>query len=443
MPDSSPVLPDSSALLDSPVLLDSSGLFDSSAVLDEILLRLVEISPPDDDPTGASTLSRLGVLCLIHNTVGHQLATHAARLESFGVARRAGSTTRQLLIGVGFPPAVAARIVRIASSLGRISRVGAHSRDGRLAGEVVDAIARGMATIEKRSPAALSDDDRQRVEAELLAQALSGATPSEIRDRAAAIGNTIADDEGGIPACDDRSLDSLSFTVTDESRVDVRVNVTQSVGEKFMAMIDERSVPRPEPDGSPDPRSAEQRRADALEVLLDQAADAAARDVIGAPRSQTLLLIPADGGDPARMPWTGSVTQATARRLSCDGTITEIVIDGETVPLEMGRERRLFPPHIRKAVIVRDECCVACGAPPSHTQVHHIQHWTEHEGETSLDNGCLLCQRCHTRVHHNGWDVVLGHDRHPWLIPPADVDPMRTPRPAYNRRTMRLDGVAA
>ena len=33
----------------------------------------------------------------------------------------------------------------------------------------------------------------------------------------------------------------------------------------------------------------------------------------------------------------------------------------------------------------------------------------------------------------------MGPDRHPWLIPPADIDPQRSPRPAYNRRTMRLD----
>ncbi|MDV7078981.1 HNH endonuclease, partial [Gordonia amicalis] len=75
--------------------------------------------------------------------------------------------------------------------------------------------------------------------------------------------------QGGIPASDDRTLDTLSHHTTDDSRVDIHANVTQVVGEKFIAMIDERSVPRPEPDGSPDRRSAAQIRADALEVLLD------------------------------------------------------------------------------------------------------------------------------------------------------------------------------
>lgn len=79
--------------------------------------------------------------------------------------------------------------------------------------------------------------------------------------------------------------------------------------------------------------------------------------------------------------------------------------------------------------------------PPSHTQCHHIEHWSD-DGDTDLDNGCLLCQRCHTQVHHHGWDIMIGFDRHPWLIPPADIDPQRRPLPAYNRRTMRLDDAA-
>ncbi|CAM5717100.1 hypothetical protein MAUB1S_00552 [Mycolicibacterium aubagnense] len=37
----------------------------------------------------------------------------------------------------------------------------------------------------------------------------------------------------------------------------------------------------------------------------------------------------------------------------------------------------------------------------------------------------------------------MGLDKYPWLIPPATVDAHRRPIPAYNRRTMRLDTIAA
>ncbi len=227
---------------------------------------------------------------------------------------------------------------------------------------------------------------------------------------------------------------------TDDGRVEVRADLTQLVGEKFLAMIDERSCPRPEPDGAEDRRTAEQRRADAFELILDQAAIGATIDTVGSPRTQLMLTIPATG-ELATLPWTGTVSHATAKQVSCDGSLTEIVLDSEGVPLQMGHTRRLYPAHLRKAVIVRDACCVKCGAPPSHTQVHHIKSWAD-GGPTDLDNGCLLCQRCHTQVHHHGWDIVMGFDRHPWLVPPASIDPQRRPLPAYNRRTMRLDEAA-
>ncbi len=310
------------------------------APLDQILHQLIEVTPPADDPTGAETFAQLEIVRLIRNAADHLLTSHTANLDDLTVAERHGSTTKRLLIEMGFPPAVATRAARIAENIGNLGKVEACAADGRLSGEVVDAIVRGLGTIQKRSPTALSDHDRTIYKTELLTQALSGATPAEIQKHARTIGNAIADDR----------------------------------------------------------RSADQRRVDALEILLDQAAQGASLDSIGAPRTQTLLTIPADGGDPAFLPWTGSVTQATAQKLSCDGTITEIIIDGETVPLEMGRERRLFPAQIRKAIIIRDRCCISCGAPHSHTPVHHIVHWSD-DGETELDNGCLLCQRCHTQVH--------------------------------------------
>ncbi|WP_369792566.1 hypothetical protein [Williamsia sp. D3] len=42
-----------------------------------------------------------------------------------------------------------------------------------------------------------------------------------------------------------------------------------------------------------------------------------------------------------------------------------------------------------------------------------------------MENGCLLCRTCHRAVHHTDWDIIIGSDGHPWLIPPADIDPMQ------------------
>ncbi|WP_055474461.1 HNH endonuclease signature motif containing protein [Gordonia sp. HS-NH1] len=405
----------------------------------ELRDTLIVLQPPPGDPSGRAVFDRLDELRVLRNVLDHQIAVHVALLDASGAAARAGSTTRSWLIEMGMPPSVAHRGVRIAGSLALLPKVADCAADGYLSAECVDAVVRGIALIDKRAAAPLSDDDRRVFETELLTQAFSGATPAEIDTGARGIAVRVAAaDPDTVPAADDASLNTVHTRVTEEGRVAISADVTAVIGEKFLSMIDERSGPRPEPDGAEDRRCVAQRRADGLELLLDQAAIGAAMTTAGAPRTQVLVTVPAGGVDPARLPWVGAISAASAQRLSCDGRVAEIILDAEGVPLRMGTTKRLFPHHLRQAIIVRDLCCVKCGAPAAHTQVHHLVHWAD-GGPTDLDNGCLLCQRCHTQVHHHGWQVVMGPDRHPWLIPPADIDPRRLPRPAYNRRTMRLD----
>ncbi|MFC9981718.1 HNH endonuclease [Gordonia sp. NPDC127522] len=160
------------------------------------------------------------------------------------------------------------------------------------------------------------------------------------------------------------------------------------------------------------------------------------------PKTHVSVLLPAAAPDKASLLWLDSISPTTASLLACDSSVTDVVIDGDTVPLQMGTSRRLFPAHLRRAIIVRDRCYIKCGAPAGRTHVHHIQFWS-HGGSTDLDNGCLLCPSCHAHIHAGQWEIIMGRDRHPWLVPPASIDPTRTPLPAYNRRTMTLDDRAA
>ena len=295
-----------------------------------LLDQLIETIPPADDPTSRATFDALDTWRLIRNLVDHQIVTHTAQLDSLGVAQGAGSTTTKLLIETGHAPAAAHRTMRSVNALPALPTLVRHAADGRLACEMVDAIARGWNEIERRCPEPISEDERARYEIELLGQALSGATPTQVLKHARAIGNRLIDaTDTGIPAADDSSLNTVNVHAADDGRIDIRADLTQVVGEKFLAMIDERSCPRPEPDGVDDRRTAEQRRADAFELILDQAALGASIDSIGSPRTQLMLTIPATGADPANLPWTGSVSHASAKQMSCDGSLTEIVLDGE------------------------------------------------------------------------------------------------------------------
>jgi len=406
--------------------------------LQSFLDQLRDVVIPDD-LAGDDAVNVMRVLLLARGVVDHLAATVTGVLNRCGVAAGHGRTLRELLMSLGCAPSAAERLIRVGGALPMLPTLAAHAGDGAISGEHVDAIVKGINHIQARAPGEVDEEARFRQVTDLLGQFFSGATPADIGDRARKLGNRVAAAEGGLPAAEDRSVNTLDHRLTSDGRVQVRADLDAEVGAKLVAAVEELSAPRPEPDGSPDTRSASRRRADALETLLDIAARGG--DTASAPRTQLLVTVPADTPDLATLEFIGSITTMTLDRLTCDTTVTTVVVDGEQVPLDMGREKRLFPAHLRKALYLRDGGCIKCGAPPGRTHAHHIVHWTHH-GETSLSNGCLLCPACHANIHHDGWDVVMGLDKHPWLIPPATVDPHRKPIPAYNRRTMRLDAAA-
>ncbi|MGC5257835.1 DUF222 domain-containing protein [Gordonia sp. DT218] len=394
-----------------------------------------------DAASGRQVFDATKALLELRNIVDHLLAAHASALDRLGVARQSGGTTRNLLIEMGAAPGVASRWLRIGTALTALQRLPGYADDGVFSGEHVDAIVAGMVHIMRRAADGLCDEERLEHEQALIAHALSGAAPKEIEKVARGLGNQVAASTGGLPAGEDRRLNEFNVVPTTDGRVKVSGDLDIVIGEKITAAIDSLTQARPEPDGSPDARTPGQQRADALEQILDAAA-CANTPFMTAPKTHINLTIPVDTPDLASLPWLGPLSQATAKMLACDAGITEIIIDGNRAPLDMGFEQRLFTPHQRKAIIARDQCCIKCGAPASWAHVHHMVFWSD-GGPTDLDNGCLLCPSCHAQVHAHRWDIALGTDRHPWLIPPSAVDPHRKPLPAYHRRTMHLDNIAA
>ncbi|WP_369137024.1 HNH endonuclease signature motif containing protein [Modestobacter versicolor] len=108
------------------------------------------------------------------------------------------------------------------------------------------------------------------------------------------------------------------------------------------------------------------------------------------------------GPGAARTGFGARISAARARWLACDASISRLVMGPDGLPLDVGREKRVVPPHLRRAVEQRDGHCVftGCAAPTHWCDVHHLREWVADEGETSLDNSALLCERHHTKVHH-------------------------------------------
>ncbi len=121
------------------------------------------------------------------------------------------------------------------------------------------------------------------------------------------------------------------------------------------------------------------------------------------------------------------ISAGTARILAADAELIPAVLGGNSQILDLGIGRRLFTRAQRIAFAERDGGCAVtgCGRPPSYTEAHHI-HWWSHGGKTNLNNGILLCTG-HHHVIHQGWTVQVL-DNVPWFIPPASIDPSRTPR---------------
>lgn len=121
----------------------------------------------------------------------------------------------------------------------------------------------------------------------------------------------------------------------------------------------------------------------------------------------------------------------TARMLACDAELIPMVLGSRSEVLDVGRRTRIVPLGIRRAIVQRDRHCAhpGCRRKARKCQAHHIVHWAD-DGETAVDNLVLLCAYHHSLVHRSGWEIVMT-DGLPYFIPPAWLDPLRTPR--HNR----------
>lgn len=220
----------------------------------------------------------------------------------------------------------------------------------------------------------------------------------------------------------------------------------REAGAKLRAALEPLAAPLAQEDGKRDRRSPAKRNADALVNLVDHALAGGELPRSGGQRPHITVTVGFDqlretlqgaegvhfGGaiDTTELP----LAAANARRLACDAEILPVVLDGESRPLDVGRVKRSAPPHLRAALLVRDGKCAfpGCDHPPGTSEAHHVRHWAD-GGGTEVANMVLLCSHHHTVIHAQGWAIRLDDGR-PVFIPPARIDPGRTPRPGNRAR---------
>lgn len=229
--------------------------------------------------------------------------------------------------------------------------------------------------------------------------------------------------------------------------------LTAETGEALKAVLAPLAVPRPDPDGGADPRTAPQRRADALGEAAHMLLTTDRLPTHGGQRPQLTVLVDLEALLDGRDGWFPDGSPAAAdvvEHVSCDARVDWIATsDGRHIVddprgagsdvvrnalrrvspalgglpseiLDAGRGQRLVSPGQRRALSVRDRGCVfpGCDRPPGWCDAHHLEPWQQ-GGSTDLANLALVCARHHTAVHKLGWQLKRSADGTVTATPPV------------------------
>jgi hypothetical protein len=104
-----------------------------------------------------------------------------------------------------------------------------------------------------------------------------------------------------------------------------------------------------------------------------------------------------------------TISAAEARRLACQAGIIPAVLGSRSQPLDLGRKTRFHTEPQRVAIMLRDRGCAVegCDWPPGMCHVHHPEPWAN-GGNTSVENGLMICPRHHTLAHDTRYQLTAG-----------------------------------
>jgi hypothetical protein len=116
-----------------------------------------------------------------------------------------------------------------------------------------------------------------------------------------------------------------------------------------------------------------------------------------------------------------SLSIGTVQRLICEGGTIPILFDDDGRAMNVGRTQRFHTPRQRVAIGARDGGCLitGCDRPPSWSEIHHIDEFDKHHGQTSTDDGVCLCRHHHMWVHDTGRRIRREGGRY-WLHSPDE-----------------------
>ena len=369
-----------------------SGL---QSALDELAVEDVE------HLAAGALLDSTAELLAVRNRIDAQLARRVRCAENVQAPERDGLKSMQSwLVGHGLlSPTDADRLVRAGRTAERLPAVAAAAAEGEVTAAKVAEIGRHL------TPARVAAAVEQGHDLAEVDDALALAAATQTHEKLVAVAKRYAagvDPDGPEP---DPTEGRRLWLSKNDAGLAFGGQLDAVAGEKFAAAL-ESIVQAGRPQG--DTRTRSQQLADALAQLCDNQLASGHLPTLRTVKPHAVVVLdvedlvdPATGRGAAELGFGASISAARARWLTCDGSISRIVMGPDGVPLDLGRDHRVVTPGLRRAVERRDKNCVfaGCGAPTWWCDVHHLVHWV-FGGETNLENSALLCERHHTKVHH-------------------------------------------
>ncbi len=325
------------------------------------------------------------------------------------------------------------RVVKSAEAINRAENAGLRAL--LVSGELTAA---QLITVLREAPKALAvlpDADREEILGHYVRAAQDGCGRRELRE----LTRRIVDEFGGGQGADDENTAQQAETLTCHDLPGGLVELIAVLSPAHAAQIIEAitALAKPQKQCDPDtgetvrdPRTPAKRRADALLEIVGAAARAGGA---GAMRSTAKVIVTMglasllrrlDNAGYAVTATGRTIDAGTARQWACAAELIPAVLGPDGAPMDVGREVRTFTGGLRTAIILRDRHCTfpGCDRPPGWCEGHHIVPWWA-GGETSKDNGTLLCARHHHVVHSRGylaevtdtgviWDLTPGRMQH-------------------------------
>ncbi|MGB3732120.1 DUF222 domain-containing protein [Microbacterium sp.] len=188
-----------------------------------------------------------------------------------------------------------------------------------------------------------------------------------------------------------------------------------------------------------DARTPGQKRHDAFAAIVGSVAAAEGAPQLGG--AAPTLVVSVDAADLAAgagrahlqsTEW--DVPLGVAMHAACAGGVQRVLFDDSGVIIGISTSGRIFTPHQRKAIVMRDGGCLipGCDVRGDWCEIHHVREWAR-GGPTHTDNGVALCWHHHRTLETSGWQIRM-RDGVPEIRGPSWWDPYcrwRSPGDAY------------